>query len=217
MNPLVRGAATTAGTRRPRRGVEDRRVDALRRPGRPPAGPHRRPVAAHSVTANPSPTSRDTEAASRAGSPATGSNRCTASAGSLGPSGTGGIVVTGAGAARATGARRGRADAGRLPPGPPTPPRWRPASRPVRASSSRSCTPRSRIRRGSTRNTWPAAGNRSGRTRSVDSTKGSHDSMPSNCSPRARRSHIAVPHGRRAGKRSAADRSASVRTSSRQP
>ena len=58
------------------------------------------PVAAHTVTAYPSATSRDTPDARRAGSPATGSKRRTPSAGIAGPSGTGGIVVTGAGHSR---------------------------------------------------------------------------------------------------------------------
>ncbi len=174
------------------------------------------PVEAHSVTENPSPTSRVTPAASRAGSPATGSNRCTPRAGTLGPSGTGGIVVTGAGQSRNR-RSKGTCSRGKASSSPSEAPQVAASVSASAASSSRSCMPRSLIRRGSTRNTWPAAGNRSGSTRSVDSTKGNHDSMPSNWSPRARRSQIAVPHGRRAGKRSAADRSSSVSTSSRHP
>ena len=88
MNPLVMGAATTAAPGVPGATSSSgawtpwvARVAASR------AAPA--PVEAHSVTENPSPTSRVTPAASRAGSPATGSNRCTPSAGTARPFGDG--------------------------------------------------------------------------------------------------------------------------------
>ena len=213
--PLERGAATTtapgapvavattgACTPSPARAAESRSA-----PG---------PVAAHSVTAYPSPTSRVTPAARRAGSPATGSKRRTVSAAVDGPSGTGGTETTPAGHSRSR-RSKGRWRRGNVSSSPSVAPQVAASVSASAASSSSSCTARSRIRRGSTRTTWAPGGNRSGRTRSPRSRNGSHDSMPSNCSPRSRRSHTGAPHGRRAPSDAAASRSSGVRTSSRHP
>ena len=74
------------------------------------------------------------------------------------------------------------------------------------ASSSSSWTARSRIRRGSTRTTCAPAGSRSGSTVLVVEDDGSHDSMPSNCSPSARRSRLRRPPGPAAHRAPAAAR-----------
>ena len=97
MNPLVMGAATTATPGVPGAASSTgawmpsspRAADRRAAPGT---------VAAHRVTAYPSSTNRVTPAASRAGSPATGSKRRTVSAVTEGPSGTGGSAATAAAA-----------------------------------------------------------------------------------------------------------------------
>ena len=154
--------------------------------------------------------------ARRDGSPATGSNRRTVIVGVDGPSGTGGSEVTGAGhpVSRRS---KGTCRRGKLSSSPSFAPQVV-ASVSARASSSwSSWTPRSRMRRGSTSTTWAPAGSRSGSTRGGPSTNGSHDSMPSNCSPWARRSQTPTPHGRLRDSRSAAFATPAVTVTSRHP
>ena len=215
MKPLVTGAATTTAPGLPvavsstgactpcsARAADNRAVPA--------------PVAAHSVTEYPSPTSRVTPAARRAGSPATGSKRRTVSALVDGPSGTLGSATTPASQSRSRRSkftwRRGKA-----PSSASLAPHVAASVSANAASSSSSWVPRSRIRRGSARTTWLPAPSRSGSTRSVCSRNGSHDSMPSNCSPRSRRSHTDDPQGRRVTSDAAAAWISEVTTSSRQP
>ena len=86
--------------------------------------------------------------------------------------------------------RRATAAAGRARR--PRPTWWR-ASRPATASSSSSSCARSRMRFGSTSSTSAVSGRRSGRRCSRSVSHGSHDSMPSNTWPSARRSHCSRP------------------------
>ncbi len=215
MNPRDNGATTTSEPGEPAAAActgvctpsPARAPDTLAAPG---------PVAAHRVTVYPWPTRRDTPAASRSGSPATCSKRRTASVGTAGPSGTEGMAVTPAGQSRSN---RSNSTCSRGKPcSSASPAPHVAASVSARAaSSSRSCTARSRMRRGSTRTTCAPAGRRSGSTRSPSSRNGSHDSMPSNCSPRASRSHTAVPQGRPVTSVEAAARSSGEVTNSRHP
>ena len=215
MNPLVSAAATTQAPTVPGAASSTGACTpsaARVAESRPAPGA----VAAHSVTEYPWPTSPVTPAARRAGSPATGSNRRTVSAAVEGPSGTGGSAVTPAALSRRR-RSKGTCNRGKVSPSPSFAPQVAASVSASAASSSSSWTARSLIRRGSTSTTCAPAGRRSGKTLAVSSRNGSHDSMPSNCSPSARCSHTAAPQGRRVVRAVAAARSVGVTTSSRQP
>ena len=85
------------------------------------------------------------------------------------------------------------------------------------ASSSNSSPARSRTRRGSTSTTRASSPKRSVTSSSDSTSQGSHDSMPSNCSPSANRSHWCRPHGAVPTSVPACLRMASSVTNSRQP
>ena len=196
MNPLVSGAATTQAPAVPGAAASTgactpsaaRAAESRLAPGA---------VAAHRVTEYPCPTNPVTPAARRAGSPATGSNRRTVRAAVAGPSGTGGSAVTPAALSlqqaleRHVQAREGLLLALLAPP------RWRRASRP--APPPRRAAARRGRGSGAAPPGRPAprpAGDRAGPA-AVSSRNGSHDSMPSNCSPSARCSQTDAPQGRR--------------------
>ena len=165
------------------------------RPGCRPAARPRPPSTSTAPPSSPSPTSAATWAASLAPSPRMGSQPRDSTSGMSGPSAVGTRETTPARGRRRAAGRRARAAVGAR----------RRASRPqvearasARAASSSSSSPaRSRTRRGSTSTTRASSPSRSQTSSSESASHGSHDSMPSNWSPSARRSHWWRPHGLR--------------------
>ncbi len=145
-------------------------------------------------------------------SPTTGSNAVAARCGVSGPSGA--VSIDAAPARVCASSRsnpsesRGRS---RSPAAPHVPAR---VDANDASSSSNSCA-RSRRRRGSARSASAVSGRRSVSRCSRSVSHGSHDSMPSNSWPSARRSHCSRPHGCCATSAAARARTSSVGSSSR--
>ena len=170
------------------------------RPGRRTDAPRRAGVAAHSVTAYPSPTSRVTPAASRAGSPATGSKRRTVERRHRGALGDGGSAAT-RGRAVAQQALEGHVQAREALLRPPWPPTWPPASRPVPPPRRGAGRPGPGC--GAARPTPPARPPPAGRAAPAPRGRGRGATTPCRRTVRraARRSHTEVPQGRRVHER----------------